>query len=141
MQNVAVHFDLAHRKGCRRPRQCWVRNWILERPLFGQYEVLMDQLNQEKTIFLESLPAGLKVAITLRYLSTGDAYKTLLYAFRVAFNTISLFVPEVCEAICVRQSTRCITLTYGHKMAQEVKVHVLQLQGFILNGDVSSCGR
>ena len=25
-------------------RQCWVQNWILERPLFGQYEFLMDQL-------------------------------------------------------------------------------------------------
>ena len=68
----------------RGPRQCWVRNWILEKPLFGQYEVLMDQLlnsdlygysnfMKEKTRFREPLPAGLKVVITLRYMATGDS--------------------------------------------------------------------
>ena len=44
MQNVAVNLDLICHRGRRRPRQCWVRNWVLERPMFGQYEVLMDQL-------------------------------------------------------------------------------------------------
>ena len=44
MQNVVVQIDLAHSRKCRHPRQCWVRNWILERSLFGQYEILMDQL-------------------------------------------------------------------------------------------------
>ena len=44
MQNVAVHLDLARRRGRRHRRQCWVRNWILERPLFGQYQFLIDQL-------------------------------------------------------------------------------------------------
>ena len=53
-------------------------------------------VEKEKTRFGEPFPAGLKVAITLRYLATGNSYKTLIYGFRVAFNTISLFVPEVC---------------------------------------------
>ena len=44
MQNVACHLYLAHHGSCRHLRQCGVRNWILERPLFGQYEVPMDQL-------------------------------------------------------------------------------------------------
>ena len=129
MQNVIVHLHLNHPQGRRHPRQCWVRNWILERPLFGQYEVLIDQLlnsdtfgyrnfvrlspehvtelvdrvgpviQKEETRFYEPLPPGLKIAITLKYLATGDSYKTLIYVFRVALNTISLFVPEVCEAI------------------------------------------
>ena len=54
---------------------------------------------KEKTRFHEPLPAGLKIAITLRYLATGDSYKSLMYGFRVALNTISLFVPKMCEAI------------------------------------------
>lgn len=37
--------------------------------------------------------------ITLRFLATGNSYKSLEYSFRVAHNTISKFIPEVCSAI------------------------------------------
>jgi hypothetical protein len=39
------------------------------------------------------------VAIALRFLATGNTYHSLAFSFRVPHNTISLFVPEVCEAI------------------------------------------
>lgn len=39
------------------------------------------------------------MAITLRFLATGDSYKSLSYAFRVAHNTISYSVPATCRAI------------------------------------------
>ena len=42
---------------------------------------------------------GLRIAVTLRYMATGDSYKSLQYGFRVAHNTISKVVPETCEAI------------------------------------------
>lgn len=32
-----------------RPRRWWVRDWILRRPLFGQYETLMRELEAENT--------------------------------------------------------------------------------------------
>ena len=103
MKNVAVHLPFVRPRGRRHPRQCWVGNWIPERPLFGQYKVLMDQLlnsdiydyrnfvrlspefltelvgrvgpviQKEKTRFCEPLSPGLKIAITLRYLTTGDS--------------------------------------------------------------------
>ncbi|XP_001183009.2 uncharacterized protein LOC753666 [Strongylocentrotus purpuratus] len=45
------------------------------------------------------LEPGLKLAITLRFLATGNSYRFLAYDFRVAHNSISTFVPEVCSDI------------------------------------------
>ena len=42
---------------------------------------------------------GVKLAVTLRYLTTGDSYTILRYAVRVASATIKKFVPEVCDGI------------------------------------------
>ena len=42
---------------------------------------------------------GVKFAVTLRHLTTGESYSTLQYTFRVASATIEKFVPEVCDAI------------------------------------------
>jgi len=113
----------------RRRRQYWTRPWLLRRPDLGQYERLMNELQvedqasfrnflrvdpalfnelvdrvgpliqKEDTFFRKALPAPLKLAITLRHLATGGSYRTLQYGFRVAYNTISNFIPEVCEAI------------------------------------------
>lgn len=121
----------AEGRRCRRDRKrsVWVREWLLMRPSFGQYEQLMrhlaegdvksfknfvrmdpDTFNQlvrdltprlrkRSTNCRDPLCPGLKVAITLRYLASGNSYKSLAYGFRVAANTIVKVVPEVCQAI------------------------------------------
>ena len=45
------------------------------------------------------LDEGLMLAITMRYLATGQSYRSLMYGFRVAHNTICGVVKEVCQAI------------------------------------------
>ena len=40
-----------------------------------------------------------KLALTIRYLATGDSYTSLSCQFRVGRSTISKFLPEVCRAI------------------------------------------
>ena len=40
-----------------------------------------------------------KLAITLRFLATGESYKSLWYRFRISDSAISLFAKPVCDAI------------------------------------------
>ncbi|XP_063417250.1 uncharacterized protein LOC134699716 [Mytilus trossulus] len=117
------------RRRRRTQRRFWCRPWLIRRTLFGQYDQLLHELNREdasgyrnflrvdadlfgeildritpairksSTSFREPLEPGLKLAVTLRHLATGSTYADLMYAFRVARNSISLFVPKVCEAI------------------------------------------
>ena len=57
------------------------------------------RIRRVDTCLRKALEPGLKLAITIRHLASGEKYPTLQYDFRVARNTISVFVPEVCQAI------------------------------------------
>ena len=57
------------------------------------------RIEKQDTFMRKALSAGLRLAITLRFLATGDSYKSLEYNFRVAKNSICHIVPETCEAI------------------------------------------
>ncbi len=58
-------------------------------------ERIGDRIRKQDTWFRKALEPGLKLAITLRHLATGDNYKSLMYGFRVSSNTISLIVGSV----------------------------------------------
>ncbi|XP_077371324.1 putative nuclease HARBI1 isoform X1 [Festucalex cinctus] len=117
------------RKNMKKRRTVWVRECLLQRTEVGQYEKLLQQLEDgdvesfknylkvEPDLFHElverltpriqkkdtnirrALEPGLKLAITLRYMASGENYKSLCAVFRVAHNTIANMVPEVCHAI------------------------------------------
>jgi len=55
------------------------------------------------------LPLGLKLAITVRFLASGDKYHSLVYNFCVTRNTISVIIPEVCQAIVEEYKDEVIT--------------------------------
>ena len=57
-------------------------------------------LKKRCTRLRKSLSVEEKVACTLRFLATGESYYSLQYQFRISKGTISLFIPEVCSAIC-----------------------------------------
>ena len=113
----------------RQPRTLWVRDWLLRRHVYGHFDQLLTELHREdqkgyknylritpdlfeemvekltphlekQTTFMrQPLEVGLKLAVTLRFLATGNSYASLQYSFRVHESTISKFVPEVCHAI------------------------------------------
>lgn len=60
---------------------------------------LSPRISRQDTNWRKALEPGLKVAIALRYLASGDRYSTLSYSFRVSRHTIAKFLPLVCRAI------------------------------------------
>ncbi|XP_057299342.1 uncharacterized protein LOC130629968 [Hydractinia symbiolongicarpus] len=80
---------------------------------------------EKKTTHLrDPIPAKVKVAATLKFLSCGINYVELQYLFRVHKSNLSQFIPEVCEAIymqlkekylktpCTEEEWRKIALQY-----------------------------
>ena len=72
----------------------------LEPALFDE---LLDRLRlritKQNTSYRDAIEPGLKLAVTLRHLATGNSYVDLGYSFRVGTNSVSLFLPEACQAI------------------------------------------
>ena len=126
---VAIKLMRRIRKRQEKSRTCWVRPWLLRRHQLGAFDNLMIELANEDIpgyrafqrvapdLFLELLQmvgphiekqatklrlpisAGARLAITLRFLATGNTYMSHQFEFRVASNTICKFVPETCKAI------------------------------------------
>lgn len=40
-----------------------------------------------------------RLETTLRFLATGETYRSLMYATRIHESTISRFIPDICEII------------------------------------------
>ena len=57
------------------------------------------RVRKKKTNWRDPISAGAQLAISLRFLATGNSYKDLMYGFRVSTSTIAKIIPEVCEAI------------------------------------------
>ncbi|XP_065067641.1 uncharacterized protein LOC135693179 [Rhopilema esculentum] len=53
----------------------------------------------QTTHMRQPISAEEKLAVTLRFLATGETYQSLKYQFRIHNSTISLFVPKVCQVI------------------------------------------
>lgn len=113
----------------RRPRSCWARPWILRREPFGHWEALVQDLlrydklsfrnyhrldeelfgevlarishriEKKLTFWRRPLPPGLRLSATLRFLATGESFKSLAYNYRIGWNTMRQLVYETCEAI------------------------------------------
>lgn len=107
----------------------WVRDWVEKRSTEGCYVKLLQELreNQPKlyknfvrmsaadfdfllglvgpliqkkdTVMRKSIPVGERLALTLRFLATGESFMSLQYTFRIPQCTISSIIPEVCDAI------------------------------------------
>jgi hypothetical protein len=67
----------------------------------GQFQEILARIEhcicKRNTNFRIALPAGMKLAFTLRYIATGESYSSLRFSFRVSRTSIS--IRKVCRAI------------------------------------------
>ena len=112
---------------------CYISQWLARRPDLEQYGRLMKELENEnsrgfrnflrmddemyqeilshtehrmkpnKLKYREPLSPDIKLAIMLRYLSSGDSYYSLMYECSVSHNTISLIK---CVMLMLQSSQR-----------------------------------
>ncbi|KAJ8353296.1 hypothetical protein SKAU_G00208630 [Synaphobranchus kaupii] len=113
----------------RQKKQFWVRSWLLKRQEKGCFHTLLDELHhedpthyrswlrldedcfkqlldmvtplikREDTVMREAISPAERLAVTLRYLATGETFSSLSYSFRISRQAISEIVLEVCKAI------------------------------------------
>lgn len=67
------------------------------------YEMLLSMITQriskQDTNKRPAISAATRLALTLRYLATGDSYSSLGYTFHVSKQAISDIIPQVCCAL------------------------------------------
>jgi hypothetical protein len=57
------------------------------------------RITKQNTCYRQPIEPGLKLALTLRHLASGNKYASMKFGWRVPHNTQSLMVREVCQAI------------------------------------------
>ncbi|MCL4138429.1 UNVERIFIED_CONTAM: hypothetical protein GTU68_042216, partial [Idotea baltica] len=64
------------------------------------FDLIKPLVQRKNTVMRECISTTERLAITLRYLALGETQKALAKEFRIAQNTISGIIPEVCQALC-----------------------------------------
>ncbi|XP_011859024.1 PREDICTED: uncharacterized protein LOC105556537 [Vollenhovia emeryi] len=57
------------------------------------------KIGRKDTTFRNAIPVRERLAVTLRFLASGDSYQSLSFLFKISKQSISNIVPEVCEAL------------------------------------------
>ena len=90
-------------------------------PMFDErLERITPFIETEDANYRKALELGMKLAITLSHLATGDSYATLKYDFRLARNTICLLMKNVCDTLVMELTNEVITCLVDRGNWEEV---------------------
>ncbi|XP_049293583.1 putative nuclease HARBI1 isoform X3 [Anopheles funestus] len=92
-------------------------------------QLVTPRIRKQDTYMRDAITPKDRLIISLRFLASGDSYQSLEYAYRVSSQSISLFVPEVCDSIIMflRKYVKVFELSFTCNV-----VFVLQRCLFIL---------
>ena len=72
----------------------------IDREHFGMLSDLIEsRIRKCDTAMRVSIKSEERLAVTLRYLATGESFKSLEFQFRISWTAISNIVVETCQAI------------------------------------------
>lgn len=100
--------------------------------------IIGPRIVKSDTNMRNAIPITTRLAITLRFLATGDSYRSLMYLFKVHFSSICLIVPEVCDALVDKLKE---LIKVSSKVFIEILVHVNHLQHLQQIHDMFVCFR
>lgn len=133
----------------KKRRSVWVKDWVAYRQQEGCYVKLLTQLRGNEpelyhnflrmdaaqfdnllvlispyikkadTNMRLSISAGERLVLTLRYLATGESFRSLQYLFRIPATTISRIIPEVLDAIYKVLVGEYLQVSFFFKLAQK----------------------
>lgn len=61
--------------------------------------LISKKVAKQNTNFRDSISVKDRLAVTLRFLATGDSYQSLTYLSKISVSSISRIIPEVCDAL------------------------------------------
>lgn len=61
--------------------------------------IIGPSVQKKDTVMRNAIPPGERLALTLRYLATGESFQSLSFQFRIGRTTIGEIVMEVCTVI------------------------------------------
>ena len=62
-------------------------------------QLIGPSISKQTTHLRRTISAKERLAVTLRFLASGDSYQSLSYLFKISPQLISTIVIEVCEAL------------------------------------------
>ena len=57
------------------------------------------QITRQHTNFRSPISGAERLAVTLRFLTTGDSMQTIAFSYRMGHSTVCTIIPETCDAI------------------------------------------
>ena len=120
---------LLRRRHARKKKRSWVRHINIDRLRKGEYHALIQEMrladhesfckyfrmtpsmfdsllsmvgpaiSQKRTNFRSPVLPGERLAVTLRYLATGDSMQTIAFSYRLGHSTVCNIIGKTCDAL------------------------------------------